>query len=153
LLLVENLSTSSGQSTPPWWISVLAIVAVLAVGRYLTNPFLRLVSKYGSEEVMTAAALLIVIATAIGMQEAGLSMGMGAFVAGILLANSSFRHQLETEIEPFKGLLLGLFFIAIGMNLDLSLLVSKPLFILSASVILVLVKTKWLNSVKPMQYV
>ncbi|MFT6990488.1 MAG: CPA2 family monovalent cation:H+ antiporter-2 [Paraglaciecola sp.] len=141
LLLVENLSTTSSQSASPWWISVLAIVAVLAVGRYLTNPFLRLVSKYGSEEVMTAAALLIVIATAIGMQEAGLSMGMGAFVAGILLANSSFRHQLETEIEPFKGLLLGLFFIAIGMNLDLSLLVSKPLFILSASVMLVLIKT------------
>jgi CPA2 family monovalent cation:H+ antiporter-2 len=141
LLLVEHLSTTSGQSGPAWWVGVLAIVAVLAVGRYLTNPFLRLVSKYGSEEVMTAAALLIVIATAIGMQEAGLSMGMGAFVAGILLANSSFRHQLETEIEPFKGLLLGLFFIAIGMNLDLSLLVSKPLFILSASVVLVLIKT------------
>jgi CPA2 family monovalent cation:H+ antiporter-2 len=140
LLLVENLSTTSSQSASPWWISVLAIVAVLAVGRYLTNPFLRLVSKYGSEEVMTAAALLIVIATAIGMQEAGLSMGMGAFVAGILLANSSFRHQLETEIEPFKGLLLGLFFIAIGMNLDLSLLVSKPLFIVSASVVLVMIK-------------
>ncbi|MFQ3190495.1 MAG: monovalent cation:proton antiporter-2 (CPA2) family protein [Paraglaciecola sp.] len=141
LLLVENLSTTNSNSTPSWWISVLAIVAVLAVGRYLTNPFLRIVSKYGSEEVMTAAALLIVIATAVGMQEAGLSMGMGAFVAGMLLANSSFRHQLETEIEPFKGLLLGLFFIAIGMNLDLSLLVSKPLFIVSASVILVLVKT------------
>lgn len=141
LLLVENLSTTNNNSSPSWWISVLAIVAVLAVGRYLTNPFLRLVSKYGSEEVMTAAALLIVIATAVGMQEAGLSMGMGAFVAGMLLANSSFRHQLETEIEPFKGLLLGLFFIAIGMNLDLSLLVSKPLFIVSASVILVLVKT------------
>ena len=141
LLLVEHLSTTSSDSGPAWWVCVLAIVAVLAVGRYLTNPFLRLVSKYGSEEVMTAAALLIVIATAIGMQEAGLSMGMGAFVAGILLANSSFRHQLETEIEPFKGLLLGLFFIAIGMNLDLSLLVSKPLFILSASVLLVLIKT------------
>jgi monovalent cation:proton antiporter-2 (CPA2) family protein len=141
LLLVENLSTTNSQASPSWWISVLAIVAVLAVGRYLTNPFLRLVSKYGSEEVMTAAALLIVIATAVGMQEAGLSMGMGAFVAGILLANSSFRHQLEAEIEPFKGLLLGLFFIAIGMNLDLSLLVSKPLFILSASVALVLIKT------------
>ena len=141
LLLVENLSTTNNHASPSWWISVLAIIAVLAVGRYLTNPFLRLVSKYGSEEVMTAAALLIVIATAIGMQEAGLSMGMGAFVAGMLLANSSFRHQLETEIEPFKGLLLGLFFIAIGMNLDLSLLVSKPLFILSASVGLVLVKT------------
>jgi CPA2 family monovalent cation:H+ antiporter-2 len=129
---------------------VLAIVAVLAVGRYLTNPFLRLVSKYGSEEVMTAAALLIVIATAIGMQEAGLSMGMGAFVAGMLLANSSFRHQLETEIEPFKGLLLGLFFIAIGMNLDLSLLVSKPLFILTASVVLVLIKTGIIFSILKM---
>lgn len=141
LLLVENLAASSGHSAPAWWISVSAIVAVLVIGRYLTNPFLRLVSKYGSAEVMTAAALLIVIATAIGMQEAGLSMGMGAFVAGILLANSSFRHQLETEIEPFKGLLLGLFFIAIGMNLDLSLLVSQPLFILTASLVLVLVKT------------
>lgn len=150
LLLVEHLSTNSSQSTPPWWISVLAIVAVLAVGRYLTNPFLRLVSKYGSGEVMTAAALLIVIATAIGMQEAGLSMGMGAFVAGILLANSSFRHQLETEIEPFKGLLLGLFFIAIGMNLDLSLLVSKPLFIISASVVLVLIKTGIIFSILKM---
>jgi CPA2 family monovalent cation:H+ antiporter-2 len=150
LLLVENLSTTSSQATPAWWISVLAIVAVLAVGRYLTNPFLRLVSKYGSEEVMTAAALLIVIATAIGMQEAGLSMGMGAFVAGMLLANSSFRHQLETEIEPFKGLLLGLFFMAIGMNLDLSLLVSKPLFIVSASVVLVLIKTSIIFSVLKM---
>ena len=141
LLLVENLSMTNNHSTPAWWISVTAIVVVLIVGRYLTNPFLRLVSKYGSDEVMTAAALLIVIATAIGMQKAGLSMGMGAFVAGILLANSSFRHQLEAEIEPFKGLLLGLFFIAIGMNLDLSLLVSKPLFIVSASVVLVLIKT------------
>ena len=147
LLLVEHLSTTNSHSGPAWWVGVLAIVAVLAVGRYLTNPFLRLVSKYGSEEVMTAAALLIVIATAVGMQEAGLSMGMGAFVAGILLANSSFRHQLETEIEPFKGLLLGLFFIAIGMNLDLSLLVSKPLFILSASVVLVLIKTAVIFSI------
>jgi monovalent cation:proton antiporter-2 (CPA2) family protein len=147
LLLVENLSPTNNHASPSWWISVLAIVAVLAVGRYLTNPFLRLVSKYGSEEVMTAAALLIVMATAVGMQEAGLTMGMGAFVAGILLANSSFRHQLETEIEPFKGLLLGLFFIAIGMNLDLSLLVDKPLFILSASVILVLLKTTIIFSI------
>jgi CPA2 family monovalent cation:H+ antiporter-2 len=141
LLLVEGLSSQPNASAPAWWISLLAIAGVLVVGRYLTNPFLRLVSKYGSSEVMTAAALLIVIATAMGMQEAGLSMGMGAFVAGMLLANSSFRHQLETEIEPFKGLLLGLFFIAIGMNLDLSLLISDPVFILSASVLLVLIKT------------
>lgn len=140
LLLVEGLSTSQESTAPAWWISVLAIVLVLIVGRYLINPFLRLISRYGSAEIMTAAALLIVMATALGMQEAGLSMGMGAFVAGMLLANSSFKHQLETEIEPFKGLLLGLFFIAIGMNLDLQLLVSEPVFILSASIALVVIK-------------
>jgi CPA2 family monovalent cation:H+ antiporter-2 len=140
LLLVEALSSSASSNAPDWWVSVLSICLVLVIGRYLTNPFLRLISHYGSAEVMTAAALLIVIATALGMQEAGLSMGMGAFVAGILLANSSFKHQLETEIEPFKGLLLGLFFIAIGMNLELSLLVSEPLFILAASLFLVVVK-------------
>lgn len=141
LLLVEAMSTTGGQSSPPWWVSLSAIVAVLLIGRYLINPFLRLVSKYGSGEIMTAAALLIVIATAMAMQESGLSMGMGAFIAGMLLANSSFRHQLETEIEPFKGLLLGLFFIAIGMNLDLGLLVSEPVFILGCSIALVVLKT------------
>lgn len=141
LLLVQGLSDVPDVETPAWWISVAAIVGVLIVGRYLLNPFLRLISHYGSSEIMTAAALLIVMATALGMQEAGLSMGMGAFVAGILLANSSFKHQLETEIEPFKGLLLGLFFIAIGMNLDLQLLVSDPVLIVSAAVILVIVKT------------
>ena len=141
LLLVESFSVIEKSQSPAWWVSILAIVGVLVVGRYLTNPFLRLISSYGSAEVMTAAALLIVIATALGMQEAGLSMGMGAFIAGILLANSSFRHQLETEIEPFKGLLLGLFFIAIGMNLDLSLLVAEPAFMLSMALLLVVIKS------------
>ncbi len=141
LLLVQGLSDVQQGNSPAWWISVLAIVIVLVVGRYLLNPFLRLISHYGSSEIMTAAALLIVMATALGMQEAGLSMGMGAFVAGILLANSSFKHQLETEIEPFKGLLLGLFFIAIGMNLDLQLLISQPIFIISAAIVLVIIKT------------
>lgn len=140
LLLVEALSPSTSNAAPAWWVSVLAIVAVLVAGRYLINPFLRLIARYGSAEIMTAAALLIVMATAIGMQQAGLSMGMGAFVAGMLLANSSFKHQLETEIEPFKGLLLGLFFIAIGMNLDLGLLVSEPVFIVFGSILLVAVK-------------
>ena len=130
LLLVESVSTTNITGGPEWWVSILAVAGILVIGRFLINPFLGLISSYGSAEVMTAAALLIVIATALGMEEAGLSMGMGAFIAGILLANSTFRHQLETEIEPFKGLLLGLFFIAIGMNLDLSLLVSEPLFII-----------------------
>ena len=141
LLLVESFSVIEKSQSPAWWVSILAVAGVLVVGRYLTNPFLRLISSYGSAEVMTAAALLIVIATALGLQEAGLSMGMGAFIAGILLANSSFRHQLETEIEPFKGLLLGLFFIAIGMNLDLSLLIAEPAFMLSAALALVVFKS------------
>lgn len=141
LLLVEALSSSASSAAPPWYYSLAAIVLVLLVGRFLLNPFLRLMSSYGSAEVMTASALLIVAATAVGMEAAGLSMGMGAFIAGMLLANSSFRHQLETEIEPFKGLLLGLFFISIGMHLDLNLLVEQPLLIVGAAIALVIVKT------------
>lgn len=141
LLLVESMSSAQGGDKPAWWITLVAIFAVLLVGRYLLNPFLRLVSAYGSAEIMTAAALLIVVATALAMEASGLSMGMGAFIAGILLANSSFKHQLEIEIEPFKGLLLGLFFIAIGMNLDLQLLLAEPGLILSCALLLVAVKT------------
>ncbi|MEM1154409.1 MAG: monovalent cation:proton antiporter-2 (CPA2) family protein [Pseudomonadota bacterium] len=141
LLLVDGLASSQGAEAPAWYYSVVAIALVLIVGRYLLNPFLRLMSRYGSAEVMTASALLIVAATAVGMEAAGLSMGMGAFIAGILLANSTFRHQLETEIEPFKGLLLGLFFISIGMYLDLSLLAQYPGLIIGGAVALVIVKT------------
>ncbi|GAB3028740.1 monovalent cation:proton antiporter-2 (CPA2) family protein [Bowmanella dokdonensis] len=140
LLLVETLAGGNGEAAPPWWLSLMAILSVLFVGRYLLNPCLRMLSRYGNEEVMTAAALLIVVATALVMEHAGLSMGMGAFLAGMLLANSSFRHQLETEIEPFKGLLLGLFFIAIGMNLDLNLLVARPGLIVGAALALVICK-------------
>ncbi|MCP5186147.1 MAG: cation:proton antiporter [Pseudomonadales bacterium] len=141
LLLVEALAASPASNAPAWYVSVAAIACVLLMGRFLLNPFLRLMARYGSAEIMTASALLIVMATALGMQAAGLSMGMGAFIAGVLLANSSFRHQLETEIEPFKGLLLGLFFIAIGMNLDLGLLARQPLLIVGAAIALVALKT------------
>ena len=140
LLLVASFSPVASENQAPWWVAVLAVIGVLVIGRFLINPFLRIVSRYGSTEVMTAAALLIVLLTAMSMQYAGLSMGMGAFIAGILLADSSFKHQLETEIEPFKGLLLGLFFIAIGMNLNLQLLVEKPLTIAALTIGLVVVK-------------
>ncbi len=141
LLLVESLAARGSPDAPAWYVGIGAIVLVLLVGRFLLNPFLRLVARSGSAEVMTASALLIVLLTALGMDAAGLSMGMGAFLAGVLLANSSFRHQLEMEIEPFKGLLLGLFFIAIGMNLDLGLLIREPVLILGAAVALVALKT------------
>ena len=141
LVLVDALASSPSPDAPPWYFGLAAIVLVLIIGKFLLNPFLSLVAKYGNTEVMTAAALLIVLATAMGIEAAGLSMGMGAFLAGILLANSSFRHQLEMEVEPFKGLLLGLFFIAIGMKLDLGLLTSQPLLIVGAALALVSLKT------------
>lgn len=124
-----------------WWVGPIAVIAVLLFGRFALNPALLMIARHGSREVLTAAALLIVLGTAVFIQATGLSMGMGAFLAGIILANSSFRHQLEADIEPFKGLLLGLFFIAVGMTLDLSLLLSQPLLILGMALLLMLVKT------------
>jgi monovalent cation:proton antiporter-2 (CPA2) family protein len=140
LLVVTALAPMQTETGPAWYISLIAVVGILLSGRFLVNPLLRIVARYGSSEVMTAAALFIVLVTALAMDKVGLSMGMGAFIAGILLADSSFKHQLETEIEPFKGLLLGLFFIAIGMNLDLQLLINEPVFIVSMSIVLVAVK-------------
>jgi CPA2 family monovalent cation:H+ antiporter-2 len=140
LLVVASFSPTETQAGMPWYFSLAAVAAVLVIGRFMVNPLLRIIARYGSSEVMTAAALFLVLVTALAMSEVGLSMGMGAFIAGILLADSSFKHQLEAEIEPFKGLLLGLFFIAIGMNLDLALLASEPLFIVGLSIALVAIK-------------
>lgn len=123
-----------------WWYGPLAIVSVLFVGRYALNPVLKIVAQSGSREVLTAAALLIVLGNAVLMQSVGLSMGMGAFLAGIILANSNYRHQLEADIEPFKGLLLGLFFIAVGMTLDLQLLVNHPVIVFALALGLMAVK-------------
>lgn len=146
ILLLVNFwapENTSGETTDTmaWWVRPLAVVAVLTFGRFFVNPALRLIARYGSREVLTAASLLIVLGTAMVIQKVGLSMGMGAFLAGIILANSSFRHQLEADIEPFKGLLLGLFFIAVGMTLDLQLLVEKPLIVIGLALLLMLVKT------------
>jgi monovalent cation:proton antiporter-2 (CPA2) family protein len=140
LLYVEALSGGGSGSEADWLIGATLIVAVLIAGRYLLNPLLRLVANYSSTELMTAAALLIVLGMSLLIEAAGLSMGMGAFIAGILLANSSFKHQLEAEVEPFKGLLLGLFFIAIGMTLDMGLLFDQPLLIIGLALLLMLVK-------------
>lgn len=142
LLLLVALAelTPETRNEHNWWVSTLAVVSVLALGKLLINHALKFIASYGSREIMTAMALLIVLGTAQLMYAAGATMGMGAFIAGILLANSSFRHQLETDIEPFKGLLLGLFFIAIGMNLQLSLLLTHPFFILLSAITLMLIK-------------
>ncbi|HEX4857724.1 MAG TPA: glutathione-regulated potassium-efflux system protein KefC [Usitatibacteraceae bacterium] len=104
-----------------------AIALVIVAGRFLLRPLLRAVAASGLREVFTAFALLVVIGIAQLMTLAGLSMGLGAFLAGVLLAGSEYRHALETDIEPFKGLLLGLFFIAVGMTIDFGLLIAAPL--------------------------
>ena len=106
-----------------------AVAAVVVVGRYLTRPLLRIVARTGLREVFTGFALLLVIGIALIMSAAGISMALGAFLAGILLAGSEYRHALETDIEPFKGLLMGLFFIAVGMSIDFGLVASRPLLI------------------------
>lgn len=107
-----------------------AIVLVVGIGRYLTRPVLRAAARTDLREVFTAVALLLVLGTAQLMTLAGLSMGLGAFLAGVLLASSEFRHALESDLEPFKGLLLGLFFIAVGMSIDFELLAARPLLVL-----------------------
>jgi CPA2 family monovalent cation:H+ antiporter-2 len=141
LFLVQSLSPATVDQQHPWWQGVLAVAAVLVCGKFAINPLLKIVSRYGSRESMTAASLLIVVGAAYAMEMTGLSMAMGAFIAGILLANSSFRHQLESDIEPFKGLTLGLFFIAIGMTLDVGLFLQNPGGLLIAAIALMMVKT------------
>ncbi len=106
-------------------IGVASIIALIVVGRYLLNPMFSLLANARAREILTAAALLVVLGSALAMQLGGLSMAMGAFLAGVLLSESSFRHQLEADIEPFRGLLLGLFFLGVGMALDLGVIANN----------------------------
>ena len=121
-------------------IAIVAIVGVFAVGRYLLNPIFRIFAAANAREVMTAAALLVVLGAALAMQAGGLSMAMGAFLAGVLLSESTFRHELEADIEPFRGLLLGLFFLGVGMSLNLALMASAWIVILAVVAGFMLVK-------------
>lgn len=141
LVGVLALSGSGENESVPWYYGVIAILLVLAVSRFGLNTVLGIVAGTNNREVMTAASLLIVISVAVLMEAVGLSMGLGAFLAGILLANSNFRHQLESDIEPFKGILLGLFFIAVGMTLNLPLLYANPLLMIMGAIALVGIKT------------
>lgn len=121
-------------------IALAAIVALVVAGRYLLNPFFRLLAASGAREVMTAAALLVVLGSALLMQVSGLSMAMGAFLAGVLLSESSFRHQLEADIEPFRGILLGLFFLGVGMAINLTVIAANWQLVLMSVVAYMLVK-------------
>ncbi len=141
LLAVKGITSSQGS---PGFAALKALAVVAAViigGRFLLRPVFRAIAASRIQEVFTAAALLVVIGTSLLMQLAGLSMSLGAFLAGVLLADSEYRHELEANIEPFKGLLLGLFFIAVGMSANLNLVASQPFAILAAVIIMMALKS------------
>lgn len=121
-------------------VGLISIAGLIAAGYWLLNPLFRLLAAAKAREVMTAAALLVVLGAALLMQVSGLSMAMGAFLAGVLLSESTFRHQIEADIEPFRGILLGLFFLGVGMSLDLNVVKNNWALILSAVLLLMFVK-------------
>jgi glutathione-regulated potassium-efflux system ancillary protein KefC/glutathione-regulated potassium-efflux system protein KefB len=143
IALLPLLSPDKTGHVSGWILAargVAAIAFVIVASRLLVRPTLKIVARFGGREVFTAAALLVVIGAALTMEEIGLSMSLGAFLAGVLLADSEFRHELEADVEPFKGLLLGLFFMAVGMNANLALLVSHPFTVLGVSLGLMVLK-------------
>lgn len=119
---------------------LLAIALVIFIGRVALRPFLRLVAEVDTVEVFAAASLLVVLGTGWLMQEVGLSLGLGAFLAGVLLAESEYQHEIESHIAPYRGLLLGLFFIAVGMTLDLDLIAAQPFLVLGGLLAFLVVK-------------
>ncbi len=127
LAIVAFMAPSTSEGVSRWvtlGAGLAAIIGLVAVSRWLLNPLFRVLAKAHAREVMTAAALLVVLGSALAMQWGGLSMAMGAFAAGVMLSESTFRHQLEADIEPFRGILLGLFFMGVGMSLDIPLVLA-----------------------------
>lgn len=144
LALIPLLALQAPEDTTPpiedFSVAVGAILVMVVAGRYLINPLFQVLSRTGAREVMIAAALLIVLGAATLMHLAGLSMAMGSFLAGVLLAESSYRHELEADIEPFRGLLLALFFMAVGLSLDINVVIENYVLILVAVPLLMIVK-------------
>jgi glutathione-regulated potassium-efflux system protein KefB len=147
LALLPLMAPGAGSQPMDFTTTVLAvarivgaIAAVVIAGRYLLNPALALLARTGAREVMTAAALLVVLGAAALMQAAGMSMALGAFLAGVLLAESTYRHELEADIEPFRGLLLALFFMSVGMSIDMQVVLANLLLIIAASIVITFLK-------------
>jgi monovalent cation:proton antiporter-2 (CPA2) family protein len=144
LIVLTALSRAPGQEAQPGWQMVLlsfgAIAGLVLAGRYLLNPLLRLVGRISERELFVVAGLFTVLGAAALMHSVGLSTALGAFVAGVMLADSPYRHELEADIDPFRSILLGLFFIAVGISLDLNIIAEKPLLIVGLALALVAVK-------------
>lgn len=134
----------ANADAPPGWqqalYTVLAIAGLILAGRYLIRPLFRLIGNLGEREMFVVAALFTVMASAALMETLGLSTALGAFIAGVMLADSPYRHELEADVEPFRSILLGLFFLAVGMMLDLHAIAERPLFVATMALALVGVK-------------
>lgn len=135
---------TGAEAGRPGWLQALivfgAIVALIAGGRLIVRPAFHWIARLGLREILTAAALLLVVGTTALMQLVGLSPALGAFLAGVVLADSEFRHQIEADLEPFKALLLGLFFISIGAGVDLGVVAAKPMAIAGIVTCLLFIK-------------
>ena len=132
-------------STPVGWTmalyTVLAIIGLVAFGRFILNPLFRLIGRFGERELFVVAGLFTVIGAAALMHHLGLSTALGAFVAGVVLAESPYRHEIETDVEPFRSILLGLFFLSVGMLLDLRLVAARPLLVVGLAAGVIVTKT------------
>jgi len=139
-VLLNEKKISNMKDLVPLLESVAILALVVIAGRYLLHPLLHRVARAGSPEVFTASAVLIVLGAAMATEHAGLSMAMGAFLAGLLISESAYRHQVIAEIQPFRGLLLGLFFMSMGMSFNLSLLLAAPIGALLLTALLIALK-------------
>nr|WP_325261729.1 monovalent cation:proton antiporter-2 (CPA2) family protein [uncultured Rhizobium sp.] len=142
LITILAPGTSEAAATPmlDFAIAVAAVGAMVIAGKYLLTPMFQIIASSGAREVMIAAALLVVLGSAAAMQAVGLSMAMGAFLSGVMLAESSYRHELEADIEPFRGLLLALFFVAVGLSLEVQVIFENLAFLIPAVAVFMGVK-------------
>ncbi|MCB1448317.1 MAG: monovalent cation:proton antiporter-2 (CPA2) family protein [Rhizobiaceae bacterium] len=139
--LAPGHETSTSFSWQGFGLSVGAVAGLLLIGRYLLNPLFLVIGRTGAREAMIAAALFVVLGAATLMEVAGFSMAMGAFLAGVMLAESSYRHELEADIEPFRGILLGLFFMAVGLSFRINVVLENWLLILLAVPVIMIAKS------------
>ncbi|MFM5952896.1 MAG: cation:proton antiporter [Novosphingobium sp.] len=144
VIAAMSLNPAASDGLPGWQVglyTIAATVGLIALGRYAIRPLFRLIGGMGEREMFVFAALFTVIAAAALMQVLGISPALGAFIAGVMLADTPYRHELEADVEPFRSLLLGLFFMSVGMMLDLSAIAERPLFVVAIALMLIATKT------------